>query len=222
MQAIVITGGSIDDKFTLDFIDKTPYDILIAVDKGLLFFEGKQLNPHYIIGDFDSVPKKILDKYRKNPHVEIQEYQPQKDETDTELAVMLALLKGCKNIFLLGATGTRLDHVMGNIELLGLGFKHQAECVILDPYNKIRLIKERMIIKADEQFGDYVSLIPYTQTVTGLTLEGFLYPLKDYTMNSFYMEDRNTISAVSNVIVAQEGIISFKEGILLVIEAKDK
>ncbi len=41
-----------------------------------------------------------------------------KDLTDTEIAMNLAIELGAERIFILGGTGTRLDHVVANIKLL--------------------------------------------------------------------------------------------------------
>lgn len=216
-----MTGGYVDDAFTHSFILNTTYDMLIAVDRGLMFFERKNLSPHYIVGDFDSVSKEVLDKYRNMGGNEVKSFCPEKDETDTELAILLALNKGCKTLYLLGATGSRLDHMLGNIQLLGFGLRNKAECYLIDPNNKLRLIDGRTVIKREEQFGDYISLIPYTPVVKGITLTGLKYPLNDYTMSGFYLEGAKTISGVSNEMIDDEAVIELKEGILVLIEAKE-
>jgi len=41
-----------------------------------------------------------------------------KDQTDLELAVELALEKGARSITLVGGWGSRIDHALGNVELL--------------------------------------------------------------------------------------------------------
>lgn len=221
MKAIIITGGHLDDGFTYGFIKNTNYDMLIAVDRGLLFFDKRKMNPDYIVGDFDSIPQSVLDKFKRSGKSSIQAYSPQKDETDTELAMLLALQKGCDTIYLLGATGNRLDHVLGNIELLGFALKQEIECFLIDPNNRIRLIKDRTVLKKTEQFGDYVSLLPYTPIVEGIYLYGFKYLITDYTMSRFYLEDAKMLSGISNEITDDEAVIELKQGILMLIEARD-
>ena len=88
---------------------------------------------------------------------------------------------------------------------------------MLDPHNRIRLIDGETVIAKEEQYGNYVSLIPLTTEVTGVTLTGFKYPLRDHTFTS-------TGSAglgVSNEILAEEGRIQMKTGVFILIESRD-
>lgn len=235
-----MTGGFIDDEFTLNYIKKENYDVTFAVDRGLLFFDRTGRTCDYIVGDFDSVGGDVLKKYLpvegggqeealekadeavsgKKP--KIVRLNPMKDDTDTEHALEMAIRMGCDSIHLFGATGSRLDHVLGNLQLLGYALRNQVECLMIDPNNRIRLIDRETVIEREKQFGAYVSLIPYTPKVTGLTLTGFVYPLRDYTMSSFYVEDANTISGVSNEIDGERGVISLTGGILVLVEARDE
>lgn len=116
----------------------------------------------------------------------------------------------------MGATGTRLDHVLGNIELLGIGLKAGIPIQICDAHNRIRMIDRGMTLARKEQFGTYVSLIPYTECVEHLTLTGLKYPLTDACLRGFCS------LGVSNEIVADTAEISFESGILLVVESKDR
>ena len=127
-----------------------------------------------------------------------------------------AIRRGAERITLLGATGTRLDHVLGNIELLGIGLKAGIPIQICDAHNRIRMIDRGMTLARKEQFGTYVSLIPYTECVEHLTLTGLKYPLTDACLRGFCS------LGVSNEIVADTAEISFESGILLVVESKDR
>ncbi len=238
MKALIVTGGFIEDGFTFDYIKKEKYDVTLAVDHGLEFFSRTGLMPDYIVGDFDSVDEAVLERYveqsreltgseaeepnsatRKKPQV--IRLNPMKDDTDTQHALNMALDMDCDCIHIFGGTGSRLDHVLGNLQLLGYALRCRVECMLIDPHNRIRLIDKEIVLKKQEQFGKYVSLIPYTPQVTGLTLEGFQYPLENYTMSSFYVEGATPISGVSNEIVEDEARISLESGILVLVEARD-
>lgn len=232
MKALIVTGGFIDNEFTLAYVNRENYQVTFAVDHGLDFFYRTGLVPDYIVGDFDSVEKKVLSAYAVERDEGVQQSEsgcrpqiirlnPVKDDTDTEHAVHMALDMGCDSIHIFGATGTRLDHVLENLQLLGLALKRNAECVMIDPHNRIRLINKRTVLTKRGQFGKYVSLIPYTPQVTGLTLEGFVYPLSNYTMSSFYVENASSISGVSNEIKDEKAGISMTEGILVLVESRD-
>ena len=242
MRALIVTGGFVDDEFTLDYVKGRQYDVAFAVDKGLMFFRRSGMRPDYIVGDFDSVEGSALREYETTgtapagkgplPDVEnsmdatvsgpkIIRLNRMKDDTDTEHVIVMAIEMGVKNIDIFGATGTRLDHVLGNLQLLGLCLRRQVECQMIDPWNRIRLIDRETVLERKSQFGKYVSLIPYTPRVTGLTLAGFAYPLTDHTMSSFYVEGADTISGVSNEIAEDTARISLKEGILVLVESRD-
>lgn len=227
MRTLIVSGGHIEDAFALDYIKHHNYDQMIAADRGMEFFYRNGLVPNLIVGDFDSASGEVLQFFRSNNKVEIVTLNPIKDDTDTESAIRRAISDGASHITLLGTTGSRLDHVLGNIQLLGIGLEARDEIAgetenesnvlleMVDAHNRIRMIKDSLVISKEEQFGNYVSLIPFTPTVTGVTLEGFKYPLTDFTLQSF-----NSLG-VSNEIVGNQAKVTLKEGILLVIEARD-
>ena len=86
---------------------------------------------------------------------------------------------------------------------------------MFDPHNKIYVAPKDYCIKKDACYGDYVSFIPLSEQVTGLSLTGFKYNLSDYTLTI------QKSLASSNEITADSGHISYKEGYLLCIEANE-
>lgn len=217
MQSLIISGGHLEDCFAASYLEKYQFDLTIAVDAGIAFFDRKGWVPDYMVGDFDSVNPEILQKFLelKGEKLQVLQFQPEKDETDTELAIRTAISLGCETIHILGATGSRMDHVLGNIHLLGMGMSQGVEIIIIDPNNRIRMIQKGIVIKREEQYGKYVSLFPFTSQVTELTLTGFKYPLYRYTLECYHS------LGVSNEITAKQAEISFQDGVLLVIESKD-
>ena len=216
MDTVILTGGNIRRDFALQILKNT-FDKIIAVDKGLEFCYENGIMPTNIVGDFDTLDHEILEWYRQNTAIEIREYNPVKDATDTQIAVELALALGSRQITILGGTGSRIDHVLGNIQTLYLALKEGAECVLLDPNNRIRLIQEPFVLRREEQYGDYFSLIPLTTDVTGVTLRGVKYPLTDYR---FTVLGSGSLG-VSNEIDGEEAEIRMKSGILILIESRD-
>lgn len=214
MHAVIVAGGAIDDTFALDFLKRENPKLLVAADSGMHFFHRNQILPRLIIGDFDSVEGKVLSFFQEK-EVEIHRLNPMKDDTDTEAALRAVIARGAKKITILGGTGSRLDHVLGNVALLGIGLSEAVSVVLLDAHNRIRMIQGGLVIKRREQFGTYVSLLPYTRTVEHLYLSGFRYPLTDACLQNF------SSLGISNEIIADEGKIEFEAGILLVIESRD-
>lgn len=214
-KIVIISGGSIIDDFAKGWIAQYQPEYIIVADSGMEFMRRVGLMPDMIIGDFDSVQSDTLEFFKEQTEIIWKELNPVKDDTDTEFAIWQAISLGAKEITVLGATGTRLDHVLGNVSLLGIGLKEQVDIYLVDAYNRVRMVDKSVKLVKAEQFGDFVSLLPYTGKVKNVTLKGFKYPLGDNTMGSF------SSLGISNEIVEEEAEILFEDGILLVIEARD-
>ena len=177
---VIISGGSIQDAFAGELLRDEEFDVILAADSGMEFLKREDIVPDVSIGDFDSVKAEAVELFQKYETVEFRQLNPIKDDTDTEYAIRYAIAHGASEITLLGATGTRMDHVLGNISLLGIGLEQKVPITILDANNRIRMADHSLEILKTEQFGKYVSLIPYSEKVTGLTLKGMKYPLDHY------------------------------------------
>lgn len=216
MNTLIISGGNIETDFALKVLER-PYDHKIGVDGGAAFCYRYGIIPTRIVGDFDTLDQKILEWYREHTEIEIRSFDPVKDATDTQIAVELALELGSSHITILGGTGTRLDHVLGNIQTMYLPFERGVDCEILDSHNRIRLIRERYVLKKEEQYGKYFSLIPLTTDVYGVTLKGAKYPLDRH---HFTVCGTGSLG-VSNEIAGEQVEITMESGILVLIESKD-
>lgn len=214
MNTLIISGGNIDTEFLNKTINSFSYDNIIAVDKGLESLYLLKVLPNHIVGDFDSVNKNIINFYL-DKNIQIHKYNPEKDYTDTDIAIKLAINLNSNNITILGATGTRIDHTLANIHILCSCLESQINCELIDSNNKIYLINSNKKIENKHSYGKYISLIPLTSTVNGVTLNGFKYPLQDYTLKI------GESLGISNEISNDVATIELKEGILIVIESKD-
>ena len=217
-DTIIVSGGNIHKDFALDFLkkNKTENTCLIAADRGVEFFMGTDLEPDVAVGDFDSISAEGAKYMETLKHTEIRRLKPEKDDSDTQSAANYAIEQGTERIMILGATGSRIDHLMANFGLLMLGKTKQVQIVLVDAYNYMSLIESGMILKKEEQFGKYVSFFPIEGEVTGLTLKGFKYPLNSYTLK---VEDSGL--TVSNEISDPEAEVTFETGKLLMIMSRD-
>jgi thiamine pyrophosphokinase len=214
MRIVIITGGSIDDAFASGFLEKWKPDKVIAADKGLEFCAAKGIQPEYIVGDFDSTDPEILSSFQQ---VRTDVYPAEKDDGDTQLALNQAIEMGATEVLFLGATGSRLDHTMVNI--LNLARLHEKGILgwVVDAHNRIHIAPtNHFTIRKEEQFGKYISFLPYGGSVEGLCLRGFHYPLEN-----FHMGPGNEGRFVSNQIDAEAGEVSFRSGTLIVMETRD-
>ena len=184
MRTVIISGGRIERDFALSFLENETFEQFIAVDNGLRFCYDNQIKPTWIVGDFDTAAPELVEYYQTQTDIPIRRFNPVKDSTDSQIAIELALELGSSEITLLGGTGTRMDHVLGNIQSLMLAKKKGVSCVILDEYNRIQLIDGETRLKKSEQYGKYVSLLPLTTEVTGVDLTGFKFNLTGHTFTS--------------------------------------
>ena len=215
MKFLIVSGGSLNKEFVTKVVGQGRYDRILAADSGMNALYAAAVTPDIIIGDFDSADKKILAFFQQNKEIDFCNLTPEKDDTDTEFAIRESIRRGADSITIIGGTGTRLDHVLGNISLLGIGLEEGVRMELLDAHNRICMIDHSVTLKKKEQYGNYLSLIPYNGNVTGVTLKGLKYPLHDYTMGGF-----NSLG-ISNEIVDDEASIELTSGQLLVIESRD-
>lgn len=212
---LVITGGPIDLGFAGDFLKDRRFNKVIAVDAGLEAVKALGILPDVIVGDFDTVKPEVLSEFRQMEHIIWEVHQPEKDETDTELALNRAMASGYGEIAVLGATGGRLDHMLGNIHLLYLCLQKGIFAYLLDSQNKVYLLDEGKDFFEETLWGKYVSFLPLSQEVKGITLTGFKYPLYEKDI------EIGTSLCISNELIEEEARIDFREGVLICVESHD-
>lgn len=215
MNTLIVAGGKINLTFLENYYLSKKPDIIIAVDKGLEALNKLHILPNHIVGDLDSVEESILESYKSNPTITIHEYIPEKDYTDTDIALKLAISLSSSHITILGALGKRMDHTLANIHILMIALESNIPCELLDSNNRIYLINKTHTVKKLNAYGKYISLIPLTSKVEGLTLTGFKYPLNNYSLTI------GKSLGISNELINDSATICLKNGILIVIESKD-
>ena len=214
-RCLIVTGGTIDIAFAKDFLSQRSYDYVIAADAGLEVLRPLHISPNAVVGDLDTVDKKVLEEYQNQPGIEFEIHKPEKDETDTELALLTAARQGCEAVDILGALGGRMDHAIGNIQLMYQFFCQGMEVKIYDARNRLYLLGGHKVFHREEVYGKYISFLPMTETVEGLTLRGFKYPLQRRTIGL------GTSLCISNELKREEGILELEKGVLLCVEAHD-
>jgi thiamine pyrophosphokinase len=136
-----------------------------------------------------------------------------KNQTDTELCIEFAIEKGVTTITLLGVTGHRLDHTLANIFLLRKLSARKIRSRIIDANNEIYLVTDHLQLTGNK--NDLLSVLPISETVTGVTLTGLEYPLENATISL------GSSLGISNYFKETQVTISISTGILLVTKSKD-
>ena len=215
-KVVIISGGTIDDKFGLQMLNEIQAEYVIGVDRGLKFLYRNQVMPTHIVGDFDSVEAELVEYYVKETQVPIRKFRPEKDASDTEIALHLAIELGAEKVWILGGTGSRLDHVMANIQILKIAQDHGVKAYLQDANNRISLAEKEIKLCKEESFGDYFSIFPFGGNVEDISIEGAKYPLSHYRLCP------NSSMCVSNEMQENEVKITFPTGMIVLMETRDK
>lgn len=213
---IFVGGAPIHTEgFRQDFFGDV--DLVIAADSGCAQLErlsssGFSLSPDLILGDMDSFPKeRALGLY---PNAEFIPFPPEKDYTDTQLALDTALGMGARAVTVIGGTGNRADHYLANLALLRHYAKIGVRVRIFDGKNLVSYESEGETVIENGGFR-YFSLIPDGDSLSGVGIVGAKYPLRDAEV------DRDLPITVSNEITEEKCIITVKKGRYFLILCSD-
>ncbi|MDU4659777.1 MAG: thiamine diphosphokinase, partial [Clostridium butyricum] len=206
MKAIIVTGGNKPSKKLLNSYIKSG-DLIIGADKGSEYLYDYEIMPNIILGDFDSISEEKLKKIEEK-QVEIIKFPPEKDYTDTEIAIMEAMKRGADTIYLFGGLGTRADHSLGNIGLLLTTKNKGARLLIVDDHNKMYLADKNMSLNGSQ--GEIISFHALSDVVKGFEIRGAKYNLNSYDMH--LLDPR----AVCNEFIDTPINIKYESGELLI------
>ncbi|MCI8511193.1 MAG: thiamine diphosphokinase [Lachnospiraceae bacterium] len=220
-RCLMISGGRLSLPFARDFLKGRSYECVIAVDAGFGACLKLGLHPQLAVGDFDTFGRERILCYQEDSGLSLDIHEPVKDETDTELAFFRAQQLGAGAVDVLGATGGRLDHEISNIHLLLQAKKRGLSAALYDEQNKLYLLDAKeepeTEFTAGRVYGKYVSFLPLTETVRGITLTGFKYPLVEKDISIL----ENPSLCVSNELAGERAVMRFREGILICVESAD-
>lgn len=176
---------------------------VIAADAGLMHLRSKGICPDMTVGDFDSLGRE------PDGAGLIVRHRPEKDDTDTVLAVREALDRGFDKIIILGGLGGRPDHSLANIQTLSFIAQAGASGYMVGAGCVSTVLKNGGLRFSPEARGT-VSVFSMTTESIGVNLRGLKYPLTDYTLTSAFP------LGVSNEFLGMESEISVREGMLAV------
>ncbi len=208
MHIVIFAGGTLRPGKAVDAAIAQA-DCIIAADGGAATALSYGCVPATVVGDFDSLDAGLQQQLRAQGSRFVQA-AVEKDETDSELAVQVAIEQGARAITLLGALGgARFDHTMANILLLA-----DIEAVpvrVVDGPSTCWLLRGPGSTAISGRSGDLLSLLPLTGEATGVRTSGLYYPLYGETLR--FGKPRG----VSNVLTQEHAEVSLEVGMLLVI-----
>ena len=204
-RCVIIGGADIQDYAYIRGCMRQD-DFFIFCDSGLRHLQPLGVQPHLIVGDFDS---------HENPHLpcETLVLPREKDDTDTFFAVKEAVRRGFETFLLLGVVGGRLDHTLGNLSILlhldALGKRGQ----ILDDYSLMEIVS-RQPAEIEDRYA-FFSLLNISGTARGITVTNAKYPLEKGEITCEYAY------GVSNeVLPGRAARVTVEEGRLLLVRVR--
>ena len=156
--------------------------------------------PQAIVGDFDSIPQN-LKKNLKN----ILVHTPDQSENDLRKSLKWVGRHGGKSVTILGASGKREDHLLGNIFSI-LQLDTQMDMVMITDYGQFHTVHESQ--KFNGVKGQQVSLFSVDQSIK-ITTTGLECPLINDTLSTLY-------GGTLNAMVVDEFSIDISHGKILV------
>ena len=206
---IFANGEMVDVAWTRPFLSQSSH--IIAADGGTRHLFRLGVPPDVVIGDMDSLTEEVS-SWLAEAGSDMIRYDPVKDETDLELALLYAQ-KFDEEILLFGALGGRLDQMLANILLLAHPALVDCSITLVERYERAWLITSQTEFSGQE--GDTVSLIPLDGDVVVKQTIGLRWPLIDSVL-SFGLA-----RGVSNVMTAVSASVEVASGKLLCIHTLD-
>jgi len=181
-------------------------DMIICADGGLNAADDFGIEPDIVIGDMDSVRPELLEETEEK---KIIRHPMEKDLTDGRLAVQEAVRRGCGEVIISLAVSEETDHTLANIQMLA-SLPEGVKGCILERNLRIEMIKGAGILHIEGHRGDRVSLLPLSELVEGINLNGLKYGMKE---GRFSIGGMN---GISNEMVEEEAEVRIKKGMLAV------
>ncbi len=187
--------------------------VVVAADGGAELAVALGVAVDLVVGDFDSISFESLAMLERSG-ARLERYPREKDATDLALALDAALAFGSRRILLVGGVGGRLDHLLGELLLLGADAYAGVELDALLGAAAVHVVRgERSLVGTP---GELVSLFALHGPAVGVVTEGLVYPLRGETLPA------GSSRGISNVFAQEEARISLERGVLLVVRPGDE
>jgi thiamine pyrophosphokinase len=214
VHAVVLADGSVPERASLDAAWPgwdAAIGLVVAADGGARHAASLGLRLDRWVGDGDSIEPAALDALAA-AGVAIRRVEADKDESDTELALLECLGEGAGAITFLGALGgVRIDHALANVALLEHPALGDRPATLYDE----RATRISVLAGARDlagRVGDIVTLLPLGGAAGGVVTDGLRFPLVRETLAL------GRSRGLSNVRTAPIARVSLESGRLLVIE----
>ena len=186
-KAVILADGSFPThEIPLGYLRNA--DQIICCDGSAENLVLTDLEPEAIVGDLDSLSPEIAEKF-SDRLFKVSE----QDTNDLTKAINWSIKKGYKEIIILGATGKREDHTIGNISLLGEYCREIKVSMVTDTGTIIPLLKSSKVLSFPGQQVSIFSIDPETE----ITSKGLKYKLKGLKLHNWWRASLNEATGES-------------------------
>ena len=195
-NTVVLADGAFPGhKLPLSFMEKAERIICCDGAVGGLFAYG--LNPDFIVGDLDSISEESRLRFSSVLH------QDKDQETnDLTKAIRFCLAHGWSKITILGATGKREDHSIGNLSLL-TDYAEDVQIQLLSDFGSF--VPQLTDSITYESFpGEQVSIFSFDPDAL-FSSKNLRYPLNNRTLTSWWQGTLNEAKSDSFSISKSQG-----------------
>ena len=213
MQINILAGGPVD-LWPKNLFNEP--GVWIGADRGAWYLYQHRVAMMLAVGDFDSLTSMEFEALQEHITAEnIVHVRAEKDETDTELAIMFAQKQAVSRIKVFGATGGRLDHLLSNLWLMAdPKFDDVVEKLeIIDQTNSVTFFKAGQHSVLKHKNSHYLGFMPIND-VKNFKIIDAKYPLT-LTENKYKMWS-------SNEFLNDRVHVSFDTGIIMVTQSIDR
>jgi thiamine pyrophosphokinase len=212
MKVVVVAHGELDPR---DREHLRGHDLLVAADGGALHLDALGVRPDVLIGDLDSVPAAMVERLAA-AGTRVERRSPDKDESDTELAVLLASDAGGTEVVVLAALGGRLDHELANVLMVADPAWRGIDLRIRRGGTLVRPLHGEATLQLDAEAGDVVTLLPIGGDAEAVRTTGLRYTLNGERLR--FGRSRG----LSNEVERAPASVSLETGTLLVVETREE
>lgn len=196
---VIVGAGSFDGMCILPGAG----DLIIAADGGYLYLKKEGIEADVLLGDFDSLE-------RVPEHHHLERHSPIKDDTDMALAAAYGIEQGCQRFLIYGGLGGRLDHTMGNFQLLMGLSRAGKEAYLIGQGNILTAITGEQISFSETAKG-IISVFCLSEPAKGVWECGLKYSLSDAVMTC------DKTLGVSNEFIGQKSSVAVADGTLILL-----
>jgi thiamine pyrophosphokinase len=180
-KTVVLADGTFPThRIPVSFLYKA--NRIICCDGATQNLVNAGLEPHYILGDLDSISEDLKKRFAS-----ILFHNPDQETNDLTKSVRFCIKNGWNEITILGATGKREDHTLGNLSLL-TDYAEKANVQLLTDYGVfVPQLKSASYESYPKQQVSFFGLSPDTL----FTTRHLVYPLKNKPLTSWWQGTLN-------------------------------